>query len=215
MPGLAILPVGVLVDIVVTLVHPPGVATVTADLLTLVLGEALLLVVVIVAPAMTCVYPASNRGATAGAVLLILVVGLILALVLHRVEVGPGVSSVVDPLLSTAGADLLSLLLVGVGRVRTILSRIRHLPGMGVSIVRVYDSTPATMGRISMSALNADSATVNTNPAITGAKGGTTTTGNIASACGKGAGHKADNYDGQGQRHHSKILNPLHNILLS
>lgn len=31
----------------------------------------------------------------------------------------------------------------------------------------------------------------------------------------KGAGHKADNYDGQGQRHHSKIFNPLHNILLS
>lgn len=137
MLGLAILPVGVLVDIVVTLVHPPGVTAVTADLLTLVLGEALLLVVVIVAPGMTCVYPASNRGATAGAVLLILVVGLILALVLHRVEVGPRVSCVVDPLLGTAGADLLSLLLVGVGRVRTILSRIRHLPGMGVSIVRM------------------------------------------------------------------------------
>lgn len=96
------------------------------------LGGALLLVVVIVVPGMTCVYPASNRGATAGAVLLILMIGLILALVLHRVEVGPGVSSVVDPPLGTAVADLLSLLLIGVGRVRAILSRIRHLPGMGV-----------------------------------------------------------------------------------
>lgn len=215
MPSLAILSVGVLVDIVVTLVHPPGVTTVTADLLTLVLGEALLLVVVIVAPGMTCVYPASNRGATAGAVLLILMIGLILVLVLHRVEVGPGVSSVVDPPLSPAGADLLSLLLVGVGRVRAILSRIRIPPGMGMSIVRVYDSTPATMGRIIMSAPIAEFVTVKINPASTGAIEGTMTTGNIASACGEGAGHKADHYDGQGQRHHSKILNPLHSILLS
>lgn len=132
MPGLTVLPVGVLVDIVVTLVHPPGVATVTADLLPLVLVEALLLVVVIEVPGMACVYPASNRGATAGAVLLILMVGLILALVLHWIEVGPIVRSVVDPLLSAAGADLLSLLLIGVGRVRTILGGISHLPRMGM-----------------------------------------------------------------------------------
>ncbi len=71
------------------------------------------------------------------------------------------------------------------------------------------------MVRPTMSAPIADFVTVKINPAITGAIEGTKTTGNIASACGKGAGHKADHYDGQGQRHHSKILNPLHNILLS
>ena len=71
------------------------------------------------------------------------------------------------------------------------------------------------MGRPIMSAIIAEFVTVKINPAVTGATYGTITTGNIASACGKGAGHKADNYDGQGQRHHSKIFNPLHNILLS
>lgn len=71
------------------------------------------------------------------------------------------------------------------------------------------------MVRPTMSAPIADFVTVKINPVTTEATYGTTTTGNIASACGKGAGHKADNYDGQGQRHHSKILNPLHSILLS
>lgn len=168
------------------------------------------MVVVIVVPGMTCVFPASNRGATAGAVLLILMIGLILAPVLHRVEVGPGVSSVVDPPLGTAGADLLSLLLIGVGRVRAILSRIRHLPGMGMcgTIITTRDKIMATTPI-------ADSATVKINPATTGTSEGTNIIGSTASACGKGAGHKADHYDGQGQRHHSKIFNPLHNILLS
>lgn len=172
------------------------------------------MVVVIVVPGMTCVCPASNRGATAGAVLLILMIGLILAPVLHRVEVGPGVSSVVDPPLSPAGADLLSLLLTGVGRVRAILSRIRHLPGMGVCGTTTTTNR-STMGSIIMSATTAGFVTFITNPASTGAIEGTMTIGNTASACGEGAGHKADHYDSKSQRHHSKIFNPLHNILLS
>ena len=66
-----------------------------------------------------------------------------------------------------------------------------------------------------MSAHIAAFVTVKINVASTGAIDGTITIVIFDSACGKGAGHKADNYDGQGQRHHSKILNPLHSILLS
>ena len=71
------------------------------------------------------------------------------------------------------------------------------------------------MARPTMSAIIAEFVIVTINPVTTEVIYEITTIGNIASACGKGAGHKADNYDGQGQRHHSKILNPLHSILLS